>query len=189
MRVISGKFKGKKLLEPKDNETRPLKDLTKESIFNVINHSNKFEINIKNACVLDLFSGIGSFGIECLSRGASHVTFVEKYNLALPILKKNIIDLKSNVSYEIIESDILDDFDFKNLGKNFDIIFLDPPYKLKNLENIIDTIIKKKLLKDNGIIIIHRHKKEIDRFPTNFQIIEEKNYGISKILFGSYFFN
>ena len=70
MRIISGNFKGKKILEPKDIKTRPLKDLTKESIFNIINHSNKFKINIKNSKILDLFSGVGSFGIECLSRGA-----------------------------------------------------------------------------------------------------------------------
>ena len=86
MRVIGGRFKGKKLLEPKDKETRPLKDLTKESIFNIINHSNKFSIDIKQANVLDLFSGVGSFGIECLSHGASYVTFVEKYEGVLPCL-------------------------------------------------------------------------------------------------------
>ena len=95
MRIISGKFKGKKLLEPIDKQTRPLKDLTKESVFNIINHSNKFSIDINEAYVLDLFSGIGSFGIECLSQGASHVTFVEKYERVLPILKKNLNNLKS----------------------------------------------------------------------------------------------
>ena len=78
MRVIGGKFKGKKILEPQDKQTRPLKDLTKESVFNIINHSNKFSININKANVLDLFSGVGSFGIECLSQGASHVTFYRK---------------------------------------------------------------------------------------------------------------
>ena len=77
MRIISGNFKGKKILEPKDKLTRPLKDLTKESIFNVIKHSNKFNINMEKSNVLDLFSGIGSFGLECLSRGASTVTFFE----------------------------------------------------------------------------------------------------------------
>ena len=91
MRIISGVFKGKKILEPKDNKTRPLKDMVKESIFNIINHSNKFSIDINEAYVLDLFSGIGSFGIECLSQGASHVTFVEKYERVLPILKKILI--------------------------------------------------------------------------------------------------
>jgi len=187
MRIIGGKFKGKKLLEPKDKETRPLKDLTKESIFNIINHSNKFSINIKKAYVLDLFSGVGSFGIECLSQGASHVTFIEKYEGVLPILKKNLNNLKSKIGYEIIETDILNKFQFKSLKLRYDIVFLDPPYKERALENILNKIIENKTLKDNGIIIIHRHKKEIDTFPKNFHLIDQKKYGISKIIFGSYF--
>ena len=99
MRIIGGKFQGKKLIEPKDKETRPLKDLTKESILNIINHSNKFSININKANVLDLFSGVGSFGIECFSQGASHVTFIEKYEGVLLILKKNLNNLKSDINY------------------------------------------------------------------------------------------
>ena len=78
MRIIAGNFKGKKILEPKDINTRPLKDLTKESIFNILKHSNKFDINIEGSSILDLFSGVGSFGVECLSRGAKHVTFVDR---------------------------------------------------------------------------------------------------------------
>jgi 16S rRNA (guanine966-N2)-methyltransferase len=186
MRIIGGKFKGKKLLEPKDKETRPLKDLTKESIFNIINHSNKFSIDMNKAQVLDLFSGVGSFGIECLSQGASHVTFIEKYEGVLPILKKNLNNLKSEVSYKIIETDILNKFEFKSLKLRYDVIFLDPPYRERALENILKKIIENKILKDNGIIIIHRHKKELDEFPKNFELIDEKKYGISKIIFGSY---
>ena len=75
MRIISGMFKGRKLFLPIDKNTRPLKDLVKESIFNLIKHSNKINININNASVLDLFSGSGSFGIECLSRKAKQVFF------------------------------------------------------------------------------------------------------------------
>jgi len=185
MRIIGGKFKRKKLIQPKDKETRPLKDLTKESIFNIINHSNKFSIDIKKALVLDLFSGVGSFGIECLSQGASHVTFVEKSETVLPILKKNLDNLKSEINYEIIELDILNKFEFKSLKLRYDVIFLDPPYKEKTLENILNKIIENKVLNNNGIIIIHRHKKEIDTFPKNFHLIDEKKYGISKIIFGS----
>ena len=96
MRIISGNSKGKKILEPKDLNTRPLKDLTKESIFNVLIHSNKFNIKLENSNVLDLFSGVGSFGLECLSRGSSNVTFVENYNNVLPVLKKNILLLHKN---------------------------------------------------------------------------------------------
>ena len=76
MRIISGIFKGKKILEPLDIKTRPLKDLTKESIFNILKHSNKFRVNLEGAIILDLFSGVGSFGIECLSRKAKKVFFV-----------------------------------------------------------------------------------------------------------------
>jgi 16S rRNA (guanine966-N2)-methyltransferase len=187
MRIISGNFKGKKLHEPKDKETRPLKDLTKESIFNIINHSNKFSVNLNKALVLDLFSGIGSFGIECLSQGAKYVTFIEKYEGVLPILKKNLNNLKSTKNYKIIEKDILDKFDFNELKNHFDIIFLDPPYKEKALEKILISIIENKILKNNGIIIIHRHKKETNKFPKTFRIIDEKKYGISKIIFGSHF--
>ena len=79
MRIVSGSYKGRKILLPKDNKTRPLKDLTKESIFNSIIHSKFSDVDIQNSNILDLFSGVGSFGIECISRGAKFVTFVENY--------------------------------------------------------------------------------------------------------------
>ncbi len=183
MRIISGLYKGKKILEPKDKETRPLKDLTKESIFNIINHSNKFRVNINGAVVLDLFCGVGSFGLECLSRGANEVIFSENYFGVLPILKKNLINLKDVKNYNIIENDIFNENFFFNLKKKFDIIFLDPPYKIKNLNEILNKIQKFMILKNNGIIICHRHKNEKDIFPFNLKIIEEKKYGISKITF------
>ena len=97
MRIISGSYRGKKILEPKDTKTRPLKDLTKESIFNIINHSNKFKVQLTGAKVLDLFSGVGSFGIECLSRGAKKVIFAENYTGVLPVLKKNLLNLRCTI--------------------------------------------------------------------------------------------
>ena len=185
MRIISGNFKGKKILEPKDIYTRPLKDLTKESIFNIINHSNKFKIKIEGSVILDLFSGVGSFGLECISRGAKFVTFIENYKEVLPILKKNLNSLKSVNNYKILEKDILNDLNFISLNQKFDLIFLDPPYKDKNLLIILNKIIESKILSNNGVIIIHRHKKELDEFPKNLKIIEEKKYGISKIIFAT----
>ena len=184
MRIISGDLKGKKILEPKDLKTRPLKDLTKESIFNIINHSNKFKINITGSMILDLFSGVGSFGIECLSRGAKHVTFVENYIGVLPILKKNLINLNINERCEIINKNLFTDINLLIKKNKFDIIFLDPPYKEKNITSIIDKISNEKLLKKDGIIIIHRHKKNNENYCENFKILEIKKYGISKIIFG-----
>ncbi len=183
MRIIAGTFKGKKILEPKDNLTRPLKDLTKESIFNILNHSNKFNINLENSNILDLFSGVGSFGIECISRGVKHVVFVEKYNAVLPILKKNLQNLKSNEDYEIIERDIYNINFFKSLDRGFDVIFMDPPYKDKNLNLLLNNIKNEKILNKNGILVVHRHKNEKDIIPKKFKVIEEKKYGLSKIIF------
>ena len=186
MRIISGSFKGKKIIDPKDKKTRPLKDLTKESIFNIIRHSNKFKVNFSNSYVLDLFSGVGSFGIECLSRGVKKVTFIENYQGVIPLLKKNLLGLKTIQNYEIIEKDIYNENIFLELNNEFNIIFLDPPYKDKNLEKLLNEIRDQKILSKKGIIILHRHKNETDSLPPSFQIIEQKVYGISKIIFLSY---
>jgi len=183
MRIISGIYKGKKILEPKDIKTRPLKDLTKESIFNIIIHTNKFKINFEDASILDLFSGVGSFGLECLSRGVKKVVFVENYSGVLPILKKNLSNLKSANNYEIIEKNIYDKSTFLIFKNKFDIIFLDPPYKDKNINEILSNIKNQKLLTQNGVIVLHRHKNEDNKFLQNIKIIEMKKYGISKIFF------
>ena len=79
MRIVSGKFRGKLIHNPIDKTTRPLKDMVRESIFNILEHSRNEKINLKGKIILDMFSGSGSFGIECLSRGAEHVYFYENY--------------------------------------------------------------------------------------------------------------
>ena len=164
MRIISGYLKGKKIDQPSNKFTRPLKDLTKESIFNILQHSNLINFSLEKSKILDLFSGVGSFGLECLSRGAENVVFCENYTEAVKILRKNI-----NQFYK----------------KKFELIFLDPPYREKKLTNLLDNILSLKLLKSNGIIIIHRHKKEEEIYPKKFKILKIKTYGISKIIFGN----
>ena len=183
MRIISGLFKGKKIIEPKDLKTRPLKDLTKESIFNIISHSNKFKKNINKANILDIFSGVGSFGLECLSRGARYVTFIENYKNVLLILKKNLSNLKLTNNFKIYEKDAFELSTYKEINEKFDIIFLDPPYKEKNLDLVLKNILTQNILNNDGIIILHRHKKTDDIFPNQLKVVEEKKYGISKIIF------
>ena len=186
MRIISGDFRGKKLLAPNNNLTRPLKDLTKESIFNIIKHSKKFNIDVEKSNILDLFAGVGSFGLECISRKARHVTFVENYKEALFILKKNILNLKKSNSYLIIEKNIFKELKFNFFKSKFDIIFMDPPYKEKKISELISNIMEAKILSKDGILIIHRHKNENNEFPKAFNIIEKKTYGISSIFFGNF---
>ena len=186
MRIIGGKNKGKKIFLPVDKNTRPLRDIVKESIFNLIEHSNKFNISISNSIVLDLFSGSGSFGLECLSRGAKFITFVENYVHALEILKKNISMMGALPFSEIIENNCFELINEKKIfSKTFDIIFLDPPYKYKNINVLIEQIIEKKILKKTGIILIHRHKKDDIEITSKLKILDSRKYGISKIIIGN----
>lgn len=184
MKIIGGKHKGKKLNLPNKEITRPLRDMVKESIFNLILHSKKINLDIDNSKVLDLFAGSGSFGIECLSRGAQKIFFCEKNYETIEILKKNISSLNKNYDYEIINSDC---FEILKTGINFfsnkfDIIFVDPPYKELKLNEILINIFNLKILKEKGIIILHRHYKEKVDIFNKFEIIENRKYGLSKII-------
>ena len=170
MRIIGGIFKGKKIFLPVDKITRPLRDLVKESIFNLIQHSNKININIKDSLVLDLFAGSGSFGLECISRGANKVFFFENYSEALKILNKNIKSLKNIKNYEIYKKNC---FDFFKSDKEIKI------------NEVLEEILKKNLLNKKGIIIIHRHKKDTIEITTKLNVFENRTYGISNIFFGN----
>ena len=185
MRIIAGKFRGKKLLKPSEKVTRPLRDLVRESIFNIMVHSNTFDIKIEKSHVLDLFSGVGSFGLECLSRGALSVTFFENYSKTIDILKRNISNLNFDTKTEVIEKDILENKNLNILKKKFEIIFIDPPYKEKRVNQLIESIMSLKLLQKKGIVILHRHKKDSDLYPKKFKVLREETYGISKIIIGN----
>ncbi len=183
MRIISGELKGKKLSVPLDKSTRPLKDMVRESIFNILDHSNKVSTKIYNSKVLDLFSGTGSFGIECLSRGAAEVIFFENYHNSLKILKQNIFNLK------LENRSIVFDYSAYNLkeinleDRTFNIIFLDPPFKDGKIKSLIDQIKKLKVADENSLLVIHRNKKSEDNISQYLNVIDEKNYGLSKIFF------
>ena len=185
MRIISGLNKGKKLIMPKDKTTRPLKDMAKESIFNVLSHANYINFHLKDSKVLDLFSGIGSFGLECISRGSKLVLFLENYPPVLEILKKNIINLKYENKSKIMNIDAFKiNKDTFRIDQKFQIIFCDPPYKEKKIELLIKKIIEIDILEKNGIIIIHRKKGDSDNYPKKFKVIDTKSYGLSTFVFG-----
>ncbi len=183
MRIIGGSLKGKKLLIPLDKSTRPLRDMVRESIFNILDHSSKVSKNINNSKVLDLFSGTGSFGIECLSRGAKEVIFFENYFNSIKVLKNNIFNLKLENKTKVYESDAynLKESNLKNVI--FDVIFLDPPFRNKEINILIDQIKNLKIADINTLIIIHRNKKSVDNISNFLNVLDEKNYGLSKILF------
>ena len=185
MRIVSGFLKGKKINFLKSTTTRPLRDFVKENIFNIIKHSNLINVKLENANVLDLYSGVGSFGIECISRGVKKVTFVEKDNKALIILKENLNNLKIEEQSEIFNTKIISYFNRLNKDK-FEIIFLDPPFSenvfLEDLKIMRDSTIYKK----KHLIVIHREEKSQDNLGRVIKILLTKSYGRSKIIFGNF---
>ena len=189
MRIIAGKNKGSILHLVKDKNTRPLKDIVRESIFNLLNHSNKILFNFKKTHILDLYAGTGSFGLECLSRQAGMVHFVEKEKIALKILEKNIEKLKFKNKSKILSIDVFKFIKTINISETkFDLIFCDPPFKDLDMEELIKLIFENKLLKKNGILILHRNKNTKETLPGFLNIIDQRNYGISKIIFGKFLF-
>jgi RNA methyltransferase, RsmD family len=146
MRIIGGSFKGVKIFEAFDKNTRPLRDLVKESIFNILEYSKDSKVNFNNSLILDLFSGTGSFGLECISRGAAKVYFFENYNQSIEVLSKNIKKLKCENKARVCNQDAFNFFENKELmNKKLDLIFLDPPYKEENIKMILENVEKLKL--------------------------------------------
>ena len=140
--------------------------------------------SIEKSIVLDLFSGTGSFGLECISRGASKVYFFENYNQSIEILLKNIKKLKCENKAIVLNENAFNFFENEELkNEKLDLIFLDPPYKEENIKIILENIAKLKLLKESGLIVLHRHKKAKDAIGNKFTIKRSIKYGISKIIF------
>ena len=157
MRVISGKFKGRKLFAPEDNEVRPTTDRIKETLFNIISS----KIGLKEITVLDLFGGSGAIGIEALSRGAKKVVFIDKSNDSIKLIKQNLAHVKAEESsYETYCVDY--EFALKKLqGKKFDLIFADPPYSARYEKNIANKVVQYEVLSDNGLLVIEHSSKTL----------------------------
>ncbi len=185
MRVIGGKLRGKNISFIKNLNTRPLKDSVKENIFNILQHSNLINIDILNSNVLDLYSGVGSFGIEAISRGASKVIFIDKDNAAQRTLKKNLQKLKITTEASVINNEI--EREICNIEKKkFSIFFFDPPFKDLNYLKIINSIRKKNLFNKRHIVIIHREKNSNENLNEDLAILVTKVYGRSKIFFANF---
>jgi len=184
MRIISGTYKGKKLFLPDPTITRPLRDYVKESLFNLLTHSKLTNFNLVNSNILDVFSGSGSFGIECLSRGAEKVIFIEKEKKTFAILNKNIQNLSLEQQCTLLNKNILN-FDFRKLLEpSVDLLFLDPPFQFNFLNELFNLLKKNsdKLVK--SLIIIHFENKNIFKFDNYLDILIKKKYGRSIIIFG-----
>lgn len=174
MRIVGGKYRGKKLLSPLDEKTRPTLDKTRESIFNIIS------TRVVDSICLDLFSGSGAFGVEAISRGASKVYFNDIHPGAIKIIKENIASLKDLTSEAIVSNNDYKSF-INNTSEVFDIVFIDPPYSMKIIKDIIEEMINKGLISKNGVFIAETLKEDVIDINYEFSKVKEYKYGKSKL--------
>ena len=181
MRVISGTARGKKLNSLEGLETRPTLDRVKEAVFNIL------QFNIKEAIVLDLFSGSGALGIEALSRGSKEAVLCDNSNKAVRIIKQNLEATKLINKAEIINKDYVQVLKKLNKeSKKFDIIFLDPPYKTDYVIKSINYILEYNLLAEDGIIVVETDdKNKIEGIENNkyLEVYDTRKYGIVYVIF------
>ena len=177
MKIISGQYKGRKIFSSKDYSIRPTTNRIKEHIFNTL---QEFCVN-KN--VLDLFSGSGNLGFEALSRGANKVLFIEKSTKSIDIIRKNIENLEINPDKAIIiKKDAL--IFCTETNYEFDLILVDPPFNYPPLQQLIDTITQKNILKKNGILVVeHEIINPLNSTGSNYTIIKQKKFSRSLISF------
>lgn len=169
MKVISGFLKGRNITGFNIDGTRPTMDRVKESVFASI------QDYLKGSIVLDLFAGSGNLGIECISNYAKFVYFNDKNIESVKVIKKNLSNFNI-LNAKVLNHDYLKCLN--TLDEKFDLIFLDPPYKMNVISNILDIIIKKDLLTKNGLVIC---ESESEITYNNYELYKFKKYGSKKV--------
>ena len=172
MRIVGGKYRHRLISFPDDMaHTRPTKDRIREAVFSALGDINGYR-------VLDLYAGSGAMGIEALSRGASHTTFVDISSLAIKTIKENISSLKIPQSdYEIIKNKDINALEyFKTKSIQFDLVILDPPYELGEYEKSVDLLFMNNLLSKNAIIVMEANR-QITLENIEYQKNKEYQYG------------
>lgn len=154
IRIISGRYKGKRLKKVKSPLVRPMPDKLKESLFNIIQEE------VKGCVFLDGFAGTGSVGIEALSRGAAEVVFVDEYFPAIKVIKSNLEKCGIEEGVRVLQGEFNRAvIKLAKENRKFDLIFLDPPYKLLEERNPLKVIKKREILKSGGKVILRRYFK------------------------------
>ena len=170
MRIIGGKFKGRRFHPPADHwPTRPTTDYAKEALFNILNNIMDFEA----ARVLDLFGGTGSHSYEFISRGCDDVTYVDKFPDAVRFVRKTVQQLQIEDQLKIVQMDVFRFIEHAN--GQWDYIFAGPPYALPTIDTIPDLVFEKKLLLPGGIFVLE-HNPHHDFLQHPF-LYDVRNYG------------
>lgn len=177
MRIIAGKFKGKKLFSPAKN-VRPTLDRVKEAVFSIVSEY------LHDASVLDLFSGSGALGLEAISRGAASCDFVDKALGSYKTIKKNIELLGAGEQATVYMKDVMSWLSISR-GKKYDLVFADPPYNLQenDISKFLTRLLEGELLDDDALIVLEKFKKTELRVPNGLIVSDMRKYGDTEIVF------
>jgi 16S rRNA (guanine966-N2)-methyltransferase len=178
MRIIAGKHKGRRIELPREagEIIRPTSDFAREAIFNILAHG-RHGLNghtFENKNVLDVFCGTGAFGLEALSRGAAHVTFVDKAREAIATVKHNAARIHETEHVDFVLTDVTR---LATARRQYDLIFLDPPYFSNLIPPTLASLHKGGWIADGGIIVAEHDQKETLKVPEPFTVVDQRRYG------------
>lgn len=186
MRIVAGRWRGHSLFVPDIPDTRPTMDRTRQAVFNILRSANwAMDENdipvLENAHILDVFAGSGAMGFEALSQGASSAVFFELHPVAIHAIEKNSRKLKADALCRILKTDV------RNLPfhaeKVAQIAFFDPPYKQELIPPALVKLLETRFIDLSTLLVIETHKFEIINETIGLDIIDERKYGLSKIVF------
>lgn len=175
MRVIAGALRGRSIRPPNARDFRPTTDRVKETIFNILAHRMSFE----SSRVCDLFAGSGSLGIEALSRGAAHVSFVENGRAALPILRRNLSELGLESATSVV-AESAERF-LRATAQTFELILADPPYAFDEHAALLDTVAARAVLHRDGLFVMEHSARSVLVAPAPWSVVTSRDFGTSAI--------
>lgn len=183
MRIVSGEYRGKPLVTPPGQGTRPTSDRARQAVFNILEHAPWSE-GLRDARVIDLFAGSGALGLEALSRGAAWCLFVETDDVARGAIRENIEALHLFGHTRIHRRDAAD-LGQKPAGDGapFDLAFLDPPYAKGLGEQALAELAKGGWLKDGAIVVFERGVAEPPIVTEGYEVLDERTYGAARVWF------
>ncbi|MBY0462314.1 MAG: 16S rRNA (guanine(966)-N(2))-methyltransferase RsmD [Alphaproteobacteria bacterium] len=181
LKIISGRFRQKRLYLPDEKTTRPTMDRVREAIFNILAH--QYHIHFDQITVLDAFAGSGALGLESLSRGAKHIYFVEQDVKVRAVLQNNIKLLLGENQTTVLGTDVLK---LGKASKPVDLVFLDPPYKSDLIEPVCLHLHKQGWICERTLLCIESASKNIPKCIPLFSQLEQRRYGQSGISFWKY---